>query len=75
MAKRRGLKLEDIRNLTDPAELYTRLRHDPVSWSEEFDGWFLSRYGCAPVAAAENTNKTRLKKPIPTLMIPLLGQV
>ena len=44
MARRSGLKLEDIRNLTDPAELYARLRQDPVSWSEEFDGWFLSRY-------------------------------
>ena len=39
-----GLKLADIRNLTDPAELYGRLRQDPVSWSKEFDGWFLSRY-------------------------------
>lgn len=44
MARRSGLKLEDIRNLTDPAELYAKLRQDPVSWSEEFDGWFLSRY-------------------------------
>ncbi len=44
MDHRSGLKLADIRNLADPAELYGRLRQDPVSWSKEFDGWFLSRY-------------------------------
>ena len=44
MAHRSGLKLEDIRNLTDPAELYARLRQDPVAWSDEFGGWFLSQY-------------------------------
>ncbi len=71
MAKPRGLKLEDIRNLTDPAELYARLRQDPVSWSEEFDGWFLSRYDDVKTSSIDgplsNERISHLKDELPGL--------